>query len=225
MSNLRTGAYGNYYGSLSGESSGLSNAEMEVNALYIYSYLYDKGWSPEAIAGVLGNMENESALNPGRWQSDDVGNTSGGFGLVQWTPATRHISWCDALGIEPGAMDSNLYHLNWEIHDGEDYYSTSGYPMSYEEFTKSTESPYYLACAFAWNYERSWVVLYGTEAEKEYLRQLRGGDAEKWYKFITGKEPIPPDPDFPGGTGTGTKTKKKRFNFMLFNKNRRNTYQ
>lgn len=223
MSNLRTGTYGNYYGSYQGESSPITTSQMEVNALYVYSFLTDKGWTPEAIAGVLGNMENEGGLNPGRWENDDITYTSGGCGLVGWTPGSRHTSWCADRGMDWTTMDANLTHLNWEIHDGDDYYATSGYPMSYEEFTKSTASPYYLACAFAWNYERSWVVLYGTEAEKEALRQLRGGDAEKWYTFLTGREPTPPDPGGGGGSGGGSGTTQKRtkFNFILFGRRRR----
>lgn len=222
MSNLRSGRYGAYYGSFFDESKSLTTAQMEVNALYIYSYLTAAGWTAEAISGILGNMENESALNPGRWQSDSIGNNSGGYGLVQWTAATRHIEWCRERGLDPSAMDSNLQHLVWEVNDGDDYYSTSGYPLSYPEFTKSTESPYYLACAFAWNYERSAVVLWGTEKEKEALRVQRGGDAEKWYKYLTGQEPTPPDPDYPGGGGSGTITKKRTgYNFVLFGKRRR----
>lgn len=214
MSNLRTGTYGNYYGSYQGESSPITTEQMEVNALYVYSFLLNKGWTSEAIAGVLGNMENEGGLNPGRWENDDPSYTSGGCGLVGWTPGRRHTSWCSERGLDWTTMDANLEHLNWEIHDGDDYYPTSGYPMSYEAFTQSTESPYYLACAFAWNYERSWVVLYGSEAEKEALRKRRGGDAEKWYRYLTGKEPIPPGP----GGGGHTSRKKRKFKFVLFGK-------
>lgn len=209
MSTLRRGTYGKYYGSLINASAPLTEAQMQTNALYIYSSLFDKGWSLEAICGVLGNMENESHINPGRWQSESIGSDSAGYGLVQWTPSTRHISWCEERGMDPSTMDSNLTHLNWEIDDGDDYYSTTDYPESFSEFAKSTAAPYYLACAFAWNYERSATVLWGTEAEKEALRQTRGGDAEKWYTYLSGKEPTPP--------GGGTNTKRRTgYNFVLF---------
>ena len=209
MINLRSGTYGEYYGSYIDESGSLTKAQLETNALYIYSSLTDKGWTLEAICGVLGNMENESLMNPGRWQSEAVGSSSAGYGLVQWTPATRHLSWCEDRGLDPSAMDSNLEHLNWEIDDGDDYYPTKNYPESFREFTQSTEAPYYLACAFAWNYERSAVVLWGSEEEQEALRQKRGGSAEKWYTYLTGKEPTPP------GSGA-TKRKRRKYNFVLF---------
>lgn len=221
MSNLRTGTYGEYYGSFFNESVTLTGDQMRVNARYIYSALTDKGWTQEAIAGLLGNMENESAINPGRWQSDDVGNTSMGYSLVQWTPSTKYTEWCTAQGFsDPSTMDAALARLSYELERGLQYASTTDYPLTFQEFAKSTAAPYYLACAFAWNYERSWVVLYGTEAEKEQLRQIRGGDAEKWYTYLTGTTPQPP-----GGGGSITLTKRRRkYNFVLFgNKSWRNT--
>ena len=203
----RIGKYGVYYGSTFNESGWLTQAQIEVNVWYIYKYLLFSGWSLNAIAGVLGNMEHESGMNPGIWESQIVGNTLGGYGLVQWTPASRHINWCTERGLDPSEMDSNLMHIVWEIDDGDDYYSTNSYPLSYREFVISFESPYYLACAFAWNYERSAVVLWGAhtyaeaqtlteaqkEANREKLRQLRGNSANKWYQFICGEPP----PDFP----------------------------
>lgn len=197
----RTGKYGTYYGSCFDETGWLSEEQKEINAVYIYFYLYLSGWSVNAICGVLGNMEHESVLNPGIWEGNNVGNTLGGYGLVQWTPASRHINWCNERGLDPSAMDSNLMHIVWEVNDGDDYYSTTSYPISYAQFIESTETPYYLACAFAWNYERSAVVLWGanswseaqslTEAEKEAnrekLRQDRGGSANKWYELFTGE--------------------------------------
>lgn len=218
MSNLRSGIFGEYYGSYYNESETLTQSQMEKNALYIYSSLLTKGWTAEAIAGLLGNMQHESALNPGRWQSDNVGNTSGGYSLTQWTPATKYINWCTDQGLsDPSEMDNAISRIVWELENNAQYAATSGYPESFREFSKSTKSPYYLACAFAWNYERSETVLYGTEEEKEALRKKRGGSAESWYTFLTGQEPIPPDP----GGGSVTIKKRTGFNFVLFGKRRR----
>ena len=76
----------------------LSQEEMENNAKEIYTYFKDKGWTLNAIAGVLGNMQQESTINPGLWQSLKEYNYSGGFGLVQWTPATKYTNWAVANG-------------------------------------------------------------------------------------------------------------------------------
>src|SRR5699024_5719421 len=64
----------------------LTREEMQGNAQYIAYYMVNEGWTPESIAGLLGNAERESTINPCLWQSLNEGNLSGGFGLVQWTP-------------------------------------------------------------------------------------------------------------------------------------------
>ena len=65
----------------------LTSEEMQVNAKWIYSYLRSKGWSVNAICACLGNWESECTLNPNRPQhSGFPTDTTGGFGLAQWTP-------------------------------------------------------------------------------------------------------------------------------------------
>ena len=220
MSNLRTGQFGEYYGSYWGESAPLNQTQMEKNAAYIFSYLTYEGWTPNAIAGVLGNMQHESTINPGRWEGDSVGSGPG-YGLVQWTPYTNYTGWCADQGLsDPSEMDNALSRILYELDNGLQYYKNN-YPYTFREFTQSTDSPYTLACAFAFDYERSWVALYGSEAEKEALRQLRGGSAQTWYTYITGQTPIPPDPG--GGGGAGTTKKRTGYNFVLFGGRRRFT--
>ena len=48
-------------------------------------------WTDEAIAGMGGNLQHESGMNPWRWQSDTV-NTSAGYGLPQFTPASGYLA-------------------------------------------------------------------------------------------------------------------------------------
>lgn len=188
---VRTGIYGSYYGTPFNESSSLDLDQMQVNAYYIYLYLTDNGWTVESISGLLGNMQHESALNPGRWQSNEVG-VGPAYGLVQWDPFTKYTNWCAENNLlDPSEMDNNLARILYELENRIQYYATNSYPISFRSFTQSADSPYYLACAFAWNYERSATVLYGSEAEKEALRQQRGGSAEYWYSFLTQQEPPP----------------------------------
>ena len=59
--------------------------EQIANAQYIYYYLRERGWSLEAICGVLGNMHIESHYNPETWQYMNDANF--GFGIVQWSDA------------------------------------------------------------------------------------------------------------------------------------------
>ena len=58
----------------------------------------DYGWTLEAVAGALGNMQYEVGLNPWRWQGDNIltmaqaqtSGTSNGYGLIGWTPARKY---------------------------------------------------------------------------------------------------------------------------------------
>ena len=53
------------------------------NAKAIYSLLTAAGLSPNAAAGILGNIEQESGGNP------SAGNYPANYGLIQWTPANQ----------------------------------------------------------------------------------------------------------------------------------------
>lgn len=159
-------------------NSYLSTSQMKVNAQYILDYLTAKGWTKNAVCGMLGNMQRESTINPGIWQNLDSGNTSLGFGLVQWTPASKYINWCNQNGLNYTEMDSNLKRILWELENGEQYYSTDSYPESFRQFTQSTKDVTYLASAFLHNYERA-----GVSAEAE-----RQENAVYWFNTLTVNE-------------------------------------
>lgn len=204
----REGFKGAYYGSMFNSSEPLSLNQMQVNARYIFKYFSEMGITTNAICGMLGNMQVESTLNPGRWQNDDVDNRNLGYGLVQWTPASKYINWVreyDSVA-DPSTMDHNLDRIMYEVQKGLQYIKTSDYPLSFDEFMLSGKSPGYLAKAFLYNYERA-----GVEAVNKRVEY-----ANYWYEFLTGSQP-PLDPDEPSNN---TK-KKKGFNFVLFGKRRR----
>lgn len=192
----RQGTYGSYWGNTYNSSNTLTKSQMKLNASYIWAYLKNKGWSMNAVAGILGNMQSESAINPGRWQSDDVGNLDDGYGLVQWTPATKYINWVSG---DPSTMDNNLARIIYEVENNLQWIATSSYNYSFEEFTKSTDTPYNLGLAFLANYERP----------ADPNQPERGTQAEEWFKFLGGI--IPPTP-------TPIMTKNK-FKWVLYKRN------
>lgn len=154
----------------------LTQTEMENNARYIWNYLGGRGWTLNAVAGMLGNMQTESTINPGIWQSLREGNTSGGFGLVQWTPATKLIEWANAQNLDYTEMDTQLKRIEYELANGLQYYRTTNYPETFAEFKVSTKDPYYLGMAFLSNYERPAVP----------NQPKRGQQAQAWYEFLSG---------------------------------------
>lgn len=47
------------------------------------------------LAALLGAMDAESTINPGRWEGDkDPYTPNAGYGLVQWTPWEKLRTWC-----------------------------------------------------------------------------------------------------------------------------------
>lgn len=215
MAKLRNGVYsGAYYGSEYYNSEPLTVDEMKVNAVYLYTVLTNYfGWSITAVAALLGNMQAESTINPGRWQSDDVENMSGGYGLVQWTPATKYFEMVPQFIVpnDPSHMDNNIDMINFEVTNGLQWISTDAYPLSFYDFTVSELSPDYLAKAFLLNYERP-------ADQSESVQIYRGELAISWHIYLTsGDFPDPGLPDIP----SGDKKKRKTYNFVLFNERRR----
>ena len=152
----------------------LTMDEMKINARYIYQYFTSKGWSLNAIAGMLGNIQTESTINPAIWQNLDEGNTSLGYGLVQWTPSTNVTNWLIANGYAVDDMAGQCARIIYELENKLQYYATESYPESFSEFSKSTKSPEYLAYAFLNNYERP----------ADRVQPNRQTQARFWYDYL-----------------------------------------
>lgn len=119
-------------------------------------------------------MESESTINPGIWQSLKYGNYTGGYGLVQWTPATNYTDWAEANGYSITDGDAQLKWIDEETVKTGQWIKTDTYNFSFNEFKVSTKSPEYLASAFLKNFERA-----GVEVEENRRTQARA-----WYSFL-----------------------------------------
>lgn len=187
------------------ENRYLSLAEMQNNAIYIYWYMSSRGWTLNAIAGMLGNFQTESTINPGIWESlttdpEAYYAANGrypGYSLVQWTPYTKYTNWCDENGLDPDELESALKRIEYELENGLQYYATDSYPETFAEFKVSTKDPYYLGMAFLLNYERP----------ADQNQPARGEQAEYWYTYLSGIDINP---------GSTSKRKKRKYNFVLF---------
>ena len=174
----------------------LSQSEMENNAEIIFDYLSDKGWSKNAIAGLLGNMQQESTINPALWQGLNY-NPSLGYGLVQWTPSTNYTDWANEHGYD---ITDGYYQLKWidELSESSgQWIQTDDYPLTWNQFKTSSESVTYLCSAFLKNFERAGIE----------LESLRHTYALNWFAFISGLSKVT--------------YKRRKFNFLLFSRRRR----
>lgn len=209
--NTRYGLYGTYYGSYSNESAYLTTEQMNMNFNYLYRCLVvDHGWSLNSFCGICGNIQKESTFNPGIWQSNDVGNMNLGYGLVQWTPATKYIDWIaeNSLG-DYSTIDNCIARILYEIDNNVQWLQRSEYALSFSEFTQSEESVDYLARAFMLCYERP-------KDQSETAQLERVGYANEWYTYITGVIIPPIDPPV-----TPTNRTSSKMGFVLMNANKR----
>lgn len=193
----------------------LSTSEMQNNADIIYSTLINKGWTKNAIAGMLGNMQSESTINPGIWQNLDSGNMSLGYGLVQWTPASKYINWANDNGYDIKDGYAQLIWIDEVTASYGQWIPTSTYNFSWAEFKTSLQSPEYLASAFLKNFERA-----GVEVEAN-----RRSQARTWWDYIGGTVIDPSEPEDPSEPGGTTTKKKKGYNFILFNSRRKQQWK
>lgn len=184
------------------------------NAYCIAMYLMAEGWCLEAICGMLGNIQGEGMTQPGYWQSNDVGVMTTGFGLVQWTPATKYINWA---ATEWGQDDpwGPYYYSGWyECYRialecaqglGGQWIATNDYNFSFKAFARGIEFEgfdqwdrvEYAASAFMYNYERP--ASYGSESQRRarahaWLNRLN----DIWPDYETTTPAIRDDPKRPG---------------------------
>jgi len=177
------------YACVSSGSGDLTDEQEKANAQYIYNYLAARGFTKQAICGVLGNMEQESGLNPGAWEVKN--NIGHGYGLVQWTDAgTKILDWANLNYDQANEMASNdpkkLMDLNLEYlvikmqPGGKEWYPTreynSPYKMTYDEYIQSDKDAGDLAKVFHAHIERS--------GDDDSGIERRASNARKWYNIL-----------------------------------------
>lgn len=207
------------YGEYARESGQAQN-----NALLSWAILGELyGWTLQAFCGYWGNVGAEGGYNPWRWEWDQVPNTYGslasGYGLVQWTPATKYINAENQRiygnrGYGPNFLNQRgSYDDGWaqthfmEFNEGQ--WSSNVYNMTYSEYKHSTADPRDLAEIWLRSFEKPEVPNPGP----------RRSNAEYWWNFITSGAPIGPDqpsPDPPPlPPEPGTLVSKSKFIFYL----------
>lgn len=161
----------------------LTEEEALNNCRVFWSYFKAKGWSLNAVCGILGNAWYESTVNPNRWQGDDPWHQPPdrwGFGLVQWTPYTKIISWLEErVGLNDVSKfgQAECDRIQWEMENNQQWIATSAYPESFRAYSTTTKDPYTCAIEFLANYERPYDPNQperGTKAQElyDYLLQF-----------------------------------------------------
>ncbi|MHC5229036.1 phage tail spike protein [Enterococcus sp. LJL99] len=123
--------------------------DQEKNAWFIWQYFKNKGWTEEAIAGMLGNMQSESQIIP---DMDELSG-GGGYGLVQWTPKSKLVDWCNEQGIDYRTLDSQCQRIQFEVNNNIQWFYNYDRPdiayISFKEFTKLKDINHAAECFIA----------------------------------------------------------------------------
>ena len=203
---------------------GLSSIEGKENMDMIYSCFNPQGYTLEAIAAIIGNMNNESAMNVWRWQEDSV-VYSAGYGLIQFTPARDYINLTgipyhapnlsvssQTSGASPDdgyAQCSVIYNdtlSKWVDNIWRDYWSTSNYPTEYAymQQLRNTYGRYISQNTFKGITDlkaATFIFNGGYVGERVLNFNPRYADAQTAYSYLSGHEPpdppVPPDPPHP----------------------------
>lgn len=121
-----------------GQNSG--GGSLDGVALQVYQTMAGLGYSDEVIAAVLGNMQQESGMDPGSDANDGYGNLSLGLLQMMGDEKASYINWCNANGKDRYSVPAQM---EWTFGTGsKGYWSTRWEPSG-----PNTRFRNYTSCA------------------------------------------------------------------------------
>lgn len=180
----------------------LSSGAMQNNAQIVYTICKMNGWEDNPIFAMLGNMQQESTINPQIYEGlkQPVKGTSEvwwGYGLVQWTKGQKLFNWCYENNLDYSNGNVQLRRIQYEVNSTRNRYAVGSFvqwtgpratdeegriycPYTFYDFTHdTTHSMSYLVEAFLRWYERP------DDIPSKIMPRTRY--ANGWSSFLTGK--------------------------------------
>lgn len=154
------------------------------NANEFAAFFLSKGFTLEAICGMIGNVDYESFLNPGQRQ---IG-TGTGLGLIQWTPSTELTNyitgdWFNGTSQCQVIHDEIMWIYPFDRAHQHRWITTPAYPYTGEQFKALTDVR---TATYAYFYERE------RAGDDTYTRRY---DIAAWYyEYFSGHPPTPSTP-------------------------------
>ncbi len=191
-----------------------SSAEAQNNATIIYNMLSQLGWSKTAVAALFGNIQNESAFNPNRYETDGAG-----FGLVQWTPKSNLTDVLDVVYPEGYTDSDGVQQVNALVAEYQQTNAKQGRP---DAVARGIERQWYNSAGSRYGFslpEMDWYDWAHDETTSlenmtkifmvSYLRPsytvdknhwpVRVASAETWLEWLGGVDPSGSGRFFPSG--------------------------
>ena len=181
-------------------SGALTQSEMENNADIVIAYFRSQGINDNTIAGILGNMQAESSINPER---EEVGGQ--GYGLVQWTPVSVLQNHCATLGLSPyNNGDVQLQVIIAEILNQSgvgEWYTTQAFIQNYYNSGATSDmigitGQQFLDNQMNWTPDKLAVMFMAGYERPSYDPTINHYDlrmqyALNWYTYMGGVPPVP----------------------------------
>ena len=138
------------------------STEQIYNMNKVYDYFKAQGWTPNAIAGMLGNMMVESTVNPWLFEHHSldwsnplaIETDNGGMGLTQWTPCRKYYDWALLENLDPQSGTSMCDRIKYEQDNNLQWSLDNILQYTWSDYVSSTQTPEMLARVFLWAYER-----------------------------------------------------------------------
>lgn len=211
------------YTHLGGNTGNTASAEQINNATLIWNALKAQGYSDVAIAGVLGNMTQESSLSPGALDGHlstlpDNGQSLtpltndvmlGYASLSQRGYGTGLIQW-DSYNNDPNYPPEGNQLVSYAIRHGYDWYDGDMQMARLEMESQNTNNTYWypwnVKPNMTWDEFKNYTGTPERAADIFRLCRERGGDssvqirrdnAKYWYEYFNGSQepPTPPEPE------------------------------
>ena len=186
----------------------LSQAHREDNARLVWDHLKNLGWTLNAVAGMLGNFDVESSINPALIENRNyhtlitnaeclVIPDTLGVGMAQWTgntptaPAGQKLA---SFAIRRGMnwYDGELQCMRWEAEYTDDlqfdHLTVDGVQWDWNSYVISTETPEQLAKVWQRCYERGGTDTATRQAKARYYYKMLKKKAWLWYITLQRKD-------------------------------------
>lgn len=186
-----------------GPSSGSYSAYQEHNATLLHDWAIGQGWTENAAAAMIGNVQVESGIDPA-CSYPKIGNTmatisntyasnypDNAYGLVQWKGRgstdpnnNQLVGYAIRYGYQWYDGEIQLQRLTWEYTNAQKFHpqTVDGVYYTFASFAASTATPETLAKVWMVCYEGTYSVL-----------SNRQNNARLWYNYFAGQPPVPTD--------------------------------
>jgi len=148
------GLFGKLFSGGSSDDSTSGDFSGDTNTQVAWNFFKSKGFSDQATSGILGNLKQESGINPNSQQQGGPG-----MGIAQWSKGGRWdqlVSWANGQGLDPKDIKTQLQYLYLEMTQKE----TTGISILNKKFGgmntfKNTSDTNWATNAFQTSYERA----------------------------------------------------------------------